>query len=95
MSHPQRPIDPYQLPDDIVGLFPQDGLDGIAFFFFEYQNQIGIGLTVRTKNLGEFIIPLTATQIGAIRLACDHIVNLTEADCDRLLAQLRRQATER
>ncbi|KAA1248800.1 hypothetical protein F0Q45_18640 [Mycobacterium simiae] len=89
------PINPYQLPDDVVGLFPQDGLDGLAFFFFDYEGKIGIGLTVRTKNLGEFIIPLTATQIGAIRLACDHIANLTEEDCDRILADLRLQGEGR
>lgn len=86
--------EPTNLPDDVVTLLPRDGLDGFTFFAFEVDNQLGVAMTIHTQTLGDFIVPMTRTQITAMNAMFDRIAKLTNDDLQGILAQLRRQAEQ-
>jgi hypothetical protein len=92
MSNQFPDPEPANLPDDAVPLLPKDGLDGFTLFAFEIDGQLGIGLTIHTQTLGDFIVPVTGTQIGALATAFKNIAKMDGTDVNRILAQLRRQA---
>lgn len=82
--------EPANLPDDAIPLLPHDGLDGFEFFCFEVDGQLGLAMTIHTQTLGDFIVPITATQVVAMNAMFDHIANLTDDDAAAMLAQLRK-----
>lgn len=77
----QRKVDPdtvVLVPTDIeVGVSPGDG------------TRLGALLRIRTDNLGDFVIPLTAHDVGFVAASCKTLLGMSAEQATQLQEQFR------
>lgn len=60
-----------------VGVSPVDG-------------ELGVYIAVTTDNLGDFVIPVTAEQVGVLAAVCKHLLALNADEVAALTEELTR-----